>query len=237
MNRTILCLPGLGADAALFAPLAANNEGVRVPDWPDPAGCTTTERFAERCLDASVQSGLWNPRTVIVAFSFGGQVALSMAHLALTRGIALPAGLLLVSAPRSHRALTPAFKRQSRSARLIPGGLMKWAATNIVSPRFARASGLNDEQAADLRKMAQRLDTDRFKALATLAADWSFGAAEEAALAEAGCKIAHLHATGDFVIPPPPADLPGVELIEARAHLLTWTHADAVQRLLDSLLP
>jgi hypothetical protein len=38
------------------------------------------------------------------------------------------------------------------------------------------------------------------------------------------------------VIPPPPASIDGVERLAERAHLLTWTHADRVNRMIEGCI-
>ena len=227
----LVCLPGLGADDALFGPQAEAFSNVVVPAWPDPAGVRTVEGLASALLTSLRAQGDWSAGMTVVAFSFGGQVALSMTRLAIEREAPLPKALILVSSPRSREQITSAFRTQVALSRFIPSGLLAWAARTIVAPGFAKACALDEEQTQELRAMAKRLDAPRFKQLARLASTWDFDEEGERSVLDAGVKIKHLHSIQDPVIPAPPRETVGLELLPEKAHLLTWTHADRINAL------
>lgn len=238
-NPPIVCLPGLGANARLFAALV--EQGATVPAWPEPntPGLATGDlaTYADRVRDNLIAQSLWHG-AIIVGFSFGGQVALSAAARAAARaadqGLPMPRGIVLVSAPRRSDAIVARFRRQVALSRPLPGRLIAWAAERLVADRFALACGLDEPQRRELRAMAAELDVPLFKRQAQLAARWHFSAADEQSIREAGTAIEHVHAERDPVIPAPSSDVPGVVRVPGRAHLLTWTHAalvdDAIAR-------
>lgn len=230
MTATV-CLPGLGADDALFTPQADAFADTVVPAWPDTDGVRSVEGLASSLLTRLRADGHWTPGTTLVGFSFGGQVALSMTRLAIERDAPLPCALVLVSSPRSSEQITRAFRTQVACSRVIPSGLIAWAARTLVAPGFARACALDDEQTEELRAMARRLDAPLFKRLAQLSTQWSFDESQERAILDAGVKIRHLHSLHDPVIPAPPRGTAGVDFLPQRAHLLTWTHADRVNAM------
>jgi len=235
-SASILYLPGLGANHRLFRP-QLDRFGGAVATWPEVdlrgGDRRALDLFVARLLEDLQRSGQWRRDLLLVGFSFGGQIALSLATRALEQGLPAPRGLLLLSAPRRTEQLTRRFRRQVGAARWIPGGLLRWAASTLVAPRFGRVCGLDAPQQAELRRMAAELDPTSFRRLARIAAAWSFDAADEAALS--AIPIRHLHATLDPVIPPPPASVGDLVRIAGSAHLLPWTHADRVAESIEAL--
>ncbi|GAB4550390.1 MAG: hypothetical protein Tsb0013_12130 [Phycisphaerales bacterium] len=229
---TVICLPGLGADDALFEPQRAAFDHARVPDWPDTDGVRTFDGFASALLTQLRADGTWKERCTLVGFSFGGQVALSMTRIALEREAPKPSAIVLVSSTRSNEQITGGFRAQVALSKVLPASLIAWAARTLVAPGFARSCGLDTDQTRALREMAARLDAKQFKRLATLATRWTFDAQQEQRLRDAGITIAHLHSLRDPVIPAPPRGTPGVTFLPEQAHLLTWTHADRVNAMI-----
>ncbi len=236
MPDPLLALPGLGADARLFTPQQRRFSHLRVPAWPTPERQDDVRTFAGRLLDRLVAEDLWRPETTLLGFSFGGQVALSMTRLAIEQVRPQPRAIVLVSAPRTDVAITKAFRTQVALSRFVPSAVMRFGARRVVGPRFARACGLDAAQTPELLAMAEGLDVAEFRALSRIASRWSFSADDEARIRDVGVRIAHAHSKLDPVIPAPPVDTPDVDWIEARAHLLTWTHADLVGDLVARAL-
>lgn len=242
--RSIVLLPGLGANARLFGPQleafgdrhAPKTTEPFVPSWPDPIEPGRgVEGVAERLGKDLQARGALDRGTVLVGFSFGGQVALSLARQAIESGGAVPAAIVLLSAPRRTSQLTRRFRVQVAAAGLLPNAAIAFAASELVAGPFARACGLDHEQTLELQRMAAELDVPQFRRLARAACRWRFEAEDERALRDAGVRILHLHSRRDPVIPPPPQDC-DFEAIEESAHLLTWTHADRVNGMIEDAL-
>lgn len=232
MTPPIVCLPGLGADHRLFAPQLEAFPSAVVPDWPAAPEASDIAGLAEPLRRDLADRGLWTRDTLLIGFSFGAQVALSMTLAALDTNAPLPRAVALVSGLWTAEQLTPSFLRQAIAARLIPNPLMRWAARSLVAPRFARACALDGDQTRLLIDMARDLDAAQLKRQSRLATRWHVSSVDLDRLRGAGVRLLGLHASRDPVIPPPAGPPAECEVIDARAHLLTWTHAERVNDLL-----
>lgn len=238
-RSSIVLLPGLGANARLFAPQLAAfaDRGAFVPEWPTLHDRAASVEDLARALRRDLESrGSLDARTILVGFSFGSQVALSLTRGLIDDGAAPPRAILLVSGLRRTSQLTRRFRLQVLASRLLPDAAIAHAARELVATPFARACGLDHERTLELRRMAAELDVAQFRRLAGAATRWRFEDADEVRLRAAGVRLLHLHAERDPVIPPPPASVDGVERLAERAHLLTWSHAPRVQALLEQAL-
>jgi pimeloyl-ACP methyl ester carboxylesterase len=232
MTPPVICLPGLAADRRLFAPQLAAFGSARVPDWPAAGGSTTLPGFAAALRRSLEAQGLWSPETILLGFSFGAQVALTMTLGAPRDGAAFPRAILLVSGLWTAEQLTPRFRRQTAVGRLIPNRTLRWAARTLVAPRFACGCDLSPEQSATLLEMARDLDAAQLKRHSRLAARWRFSPSDLGHLRDAGVRLAGIHARRDPVIPPPNGPPPECKLLDDGVHLLTWTHAEEVNDLI-----
>ena len=89
MKSSLVLLPGLGANERLFAPQleAFGDRGVIVPAWPeriDPS--KGVEGVAALLRGSLAEQGSLHQDTVLVGFSFGAQMALSIARQRLDSG-------------------------------------------------------------------------------------------------------------------------------------------------------
>lgn len=235
---SLVLLPGLGANRRLFAPQIGRfgDHPTIVPEWPRAFNPRLgVEALADRLRTVLAARGALDPRSVLVGFSFGGQVALSMARQTVEAGDPAPRAIVLVSGVRRTSQLTARFRLQVAGSRLLPDAAIAFAASGLVAKPFARACGLDHEQALELQRMAAELDVPTFRRLARAACRWTFEEGDEHRLVEAGVRIHHLHSLRDPVIPPPPADA-AFDAIAEPAHLLTWTHESLVRRTIEDAL-
>lgn len=238
-SPSIVLLPGLGANARLFAPQleAFAERGAFVPEWPEAIDPRRgVDGVAESLAGTLQASGRLHRDAILVGFSFGGQVALSLARRMLDRGNTPPQAIVLVSGLRRTSQLTSRFRLQVAASTLLPDATIGWAAPELIAKPFARACGLDHEQTLELQRMAAELDVPCFRSLARAACRWRFEDADEQRLREGGVRILHLHSSRDPVIPPPPASIAGVERLPERGHLLPWTHAARVNTLIEQAL-
>lgn len=211
-------LPGLGADARLFAPQTAAFPGSVVPAWiaprpREPIG-DYAARFAET-IDRRVPYAL-------VGFSFGGLVALEIARRTADPALR-PAAVVLISGLRSAAAVSRAFKVQQAIGTLVPPAVAKAVIAGPLASAFAWRDGLSREQAGWLSAMARDIDVAFLFWAARACARWD---------CDGVCPVPvhHVHGRRDPVIPyVPHPHLPGGEatLLDA-GHLITWTASEKV---------
>ncbi len=221
MNARLVFLPGLGADAALFAPQLAAFPGAGVPAWIAPKGREPLGDYAERFGGTLKVDGPW----VAVGFSFGGMVALEMASR-LEPG-RRPLGVVLLSGVRSRAAVSGAFRVQRAVGGLVPHGLVRRALNGPAARAFARRDGLGERHTQDLMAMSRRADVPFLLWGSRACCHWVFDG-------RCPVPVRHLHGRRDRIIPyvPHPALEGGrAEVIDA-GHLITWTAPEAVNRFI-----
>lgn len=236
----VILLPGLAANLRLFTPQLTAFDTAFVPAWPNPEEHTPTPRTlddhaAQLHAQLHAEQRL-DPRPVIVGFSFGGQVALSLTNHAIENNLPAPRAIVLVSAPRSAKQLTPAFMRRAAAITALPAPLVSLAARSFLTRAFAKSLSLNKQLTEELKDMAREIDVPLLKQHARLSRAWDRTTAQHDAIAQAAIPVHHIHANEDPVIPPPPPDTPNLTRIPGKAHLLTWTHTDQVNALIEQAI-
>lgn len=222
-------LPGLAADAALFAPQVEAFPGSVTPAWIAPAHARESlidyaKRFAAHLVQAHhLADAARHPAGfALVGFSFGGQIAMEAARTMDPP----PRAVVLVCGVRGREAFTPQFFRQQRLGSIAPRWLMR-AALAPAARAFAARAGLDARWTRELIAMARRNDVAFLKWSARACAGWRVdGSSPEPELAARGITLRHIHGQRDDIIPDPSrrADV----TIRGAHHLITWTHAQAV---------
>jgi len=227
----LILLPGLGADFHLFLPQLKGFEDSIVPAWIEPTGPREPLRlYAARFTEHLRREGQLDRPFALVGFSFGGQMAMEIARYLLMRrasdeeAITLPSAILLLSACRSREAITKKFVRQVRFGNLMPKPFVRPIA-RLITPRFARANRLDQQQTRWLREMSRTLDPAMLQWGGRAAVDWNL-TAEDARAIEREIPILQIHGEADTTIPDTlrEADV----TIAGAHHLLQWTNAEHV---------
>ena len=189
----IVFLPGLGADARQWAPQRAAFPDSVVPPWIPPRPAESLRQFAARMAVHA---------EVLVGSSFGGMVALEMAHVVRPRLVLLIGSA--TAAPPLSRWL----------ALLAP--LARWLPDAGVLTLFGpHARGSRELAAAMLRDADRRFIAWGLGAIAR----WS----EEAPI---DVPTRRLHGARDRLIPAGDAD----EIVAGAGHLVNLTHPTEVNR-------
>jgi pimeloyl-ACP methyl ester carboxylesterase len=213
IKTPLLLLPGLGADARLLEPLREHAPPFDVPAWITPRRRESLPDYAARFSETLAYS----PEAILAGVSFGGMVALEMARARP------PAGVLLISSCRSHRAVLPRFRRQQALGRLVPAPIARALLAGPITSSVARADRLSPRHTTLLRSMARDADLPFLRWGAHAAAEWK-GAPPP------GVTVSQIHGRHDAVVPDPHEDAETV--IEDAAHLITLTHPERLGRWL-----
>ena len=221
MEPRLILLPGLGADGRLFDEQRRMFPGLETPPWIAPLADESLVDYAGRF--ARVLGPDARP-TWIGGTSFGGQVALELVRRMRPR----PEGVILIAAPRSRETITAAFRAQQALGALAPDWLARRFVARLAGP-FARAERLSPRHAAVLADMAAHVDVPLLRWGARASAQWPRRANEPV-----GAPVLHIHGRHDRVIPWREGE-PDVVLDDAR-HLITFTHADAVNAFLTECI-
>lgn len=235
----LILLPGLGADFHLFLPQLKAFEHSIVPAWIEPTSKREPLRlYAARFTEHLRREGLLDNPFALVGFSFGGQVAMEIARYLLMRRasdgheIILPSGIVLISACRSRDAVTNKFVRQVKLGNLVPKPFVRPIA-KLVTPRFAKANRLDQQQTRWLREMSRTLDPVMLQWGGRATVDWNLSA-DDARAVEREIPILQIHGENDTTIPDTlrEADI----TIAGGRHLIQWTNAEHVnERIADFL--
>lgn len=215
-NACIVLLPGMGADARLFAKQREAFPTIVVPDWLPPRRKERLRDYAERFASALVVS---RP-LVLGGSSFGGMVACELA------AVLRPNALVLLGStadplriPFMLRALAPV------------GGLLPercHTAMGRLANRMAGAFGAASESDRELFvKMAQSTPSSFTRWACTAIAAWK-------APNLSGIPVFAVHGTDDRILPPDRAMTQ--TLVPGAGHLLPMTHPESVNRFLADVL-
>ena len=215
MTRTLVLLPGLGADSRLFDSQRAVVSELQVPSWPEPEPGQTLPAFAARLADSVPRS----EQLFLGGSSFGGMVALELAALLK------PQGVFLIGSCTTPSSIAPFARRLHPLVSALPVDafrLRRWEMPIVLSA-FGR---LTSHQRELFWSMASVARPSFVK--------WGLGAILSWNPTPAGVPVYHVHGSGDRLIPlrlvRPQRVVPGA------GHLLTLTHPQYVNEFLLQVL-
>jgi pimeloyl-ACP methyl ester carboxylesterase len=207
----MILLPGMGADARMFAPQQQAFPGLQVPAWIAPRPRESLTDFARRMAPTLA----FRRPLVLGGVSLGGMVAWELArHLR-------PEALILIASCSTRRGIRPLFRAARPLVPLVPAGLFKLA--KRLAPLYCGRIGHGG--AADRRlAVAMLRDADVGFLQWALAAvlDWQPSAIE-------ATRVFRIHGTRDLVIP---ARRVAADALLPGGHLINLSHADEVNRLI-----
>lgn len=213
MTFSLILLPGMGADARMFAAQRERFPQLRVPAWPPLVPREPLRGFAARLADRLEITR----DTVLGGASMGGMLALEIARLKPPRAV------VLIGSCRSPAAVPRALALAERAARLIPNPVLDFLRF-FDRLALARLGPLTAEQRSLLRDMS------RAHSMAFLA--WAGRAILEwPGVPDPGVPVLHLHGRLDRMILPDRVH-PDVLLKDA-GHVPSITHPDAVNAIIE----
>jgi pimeloyl-ACP methyl ester carboxylesterase len=215
IGEPILLLPGMGADHRLFDSLRPWIRNIVVPHWLPPEGCRSIRDYALKLMRE-----LPELPSIIGGASFGGAVALELAHLVK------PRCLILLGAPARREEIR--WQYRAMAAALTPRQSAKLASQLA---RFPFGQGLlfgpkTRRQLALFRAMIEDTPSERLAWMAESLLKW-----ESPGLPD--CRVHRVHGTADLLIR---TVSHRVHWVEGGGHAFTVTHPAATGRILQKLI-
>ncbi|MEO1498176.1 MAG: alpha/beta hydrolase [Planctomycetota bacterium] len=223
--RTIL-IPGLGADAELFAPQKAalgRELTVILPKLDQLQESFTAA--AEHLAHLMKHLGMTREPFQLGGMSFGGSMAVEMTRF-LDRK---PERLMLIAANRTRATLPTRFAIARTLGGLAPKSVAPSTLRRLAG-FFAWREKLDADDTERLRGIAERVDYPLLMAGSKSIAGWRFN--DDDAEAQ-GVPIRQIHGRGDWVIPPVRDHV--TDWIDDGRHLINWTHAERVNAWLTDV--
>jgi pimeloyl-ACP methyl ester carboxylesterase len=211
----LILLPGMGADARLFAPQREVFPSLRVPDWIPARRGESLADYARRWAGTVT----CNPPFFLGGVSFGGMVALEAARYLK------PTGVFLIASCRSGRAVARRVLALQRAGRVLP----TWLVARLRSPvagYIARVEKLGAAHRRLLRELATDAPVPFLRWAVSAIRRWSW----EGASGGIGIPIHQIHGRADRIIPFVPGEIDHV--IQDGGHLINLTHADDVNQFI-----
>ena len=222
---TLVLIPGLGADAALYEPQRrALGDRLVVPPWPRPDyGRDTLESYAGKIADVVRAMPNVSRPFYVGGLSLGGMLAAEMAECCGEH----VAGLFLIGACLDRGEIPRVFHVLSAVGQVMPIGLMLAGANRLAPAFIARWQGLDPAMSDLYAAVYARGDKRLLRWAARAMSQWQTSAHPRA-------PVYRAHGRRDDVIPIPEATMrPGVDLVVPDGrHLINLTHAAAVNRWL-----
>lgn len=212
LERSLVLLPGLGADERLFAPQSKAFPHLHVPSWLRPNQGESLASYGQRMAD-----GIDGAKPFYLGgVSFGGVVALEMAtHLS-------PLAVILIGSCTSARSIPTYARALGFLARGLPSRMFQVPriAMDFLAYRFG---AVNAAQRELLFQMMKVTPPSFIKWGCSAIMKWTYAGT-------AKMPVHHIHGSADKIIP---ADLVKADVIvEGAGHLVNLTHPQEVNSFL-----
>ncbi len=204
----LILLPGLAADARMFAPQLDVFDNIEVPPWPAFRKGESLADFARRMARALDTSEPF----IIGGVSMGGMIAQEIARHTK------PLCVILIASSRDGDAVPRYFRWYEVLMRPVPDRILGAgrALAPLISRQFNKFTPEQEELVAEMIKSTP-IDFVRWGARAIF--EWP-GAGE------LDCPVYHIHGDSDRLIPS--ANVKPDRIIAGGGHLISITHADQV---------
>jgi len=217
-------LPGLAADARLFAAQADAFEQLRVPAWLPPHRHESLPEYAARLAETLDTDQPY----FLGGASFGALAAHEIATLLPEHK--RPLALFVISGPRSHHGVSPRFDSTIAATRWVAPWVVRGVAAFPKASGVAKHEGLTPEQAASLAKQARSTDGRLLRWMTRAIAASRFVARPLIGPGGYPVPVYQVHGEKDKIMPlQRTPELPGRLLVVNDAgHMVNVTHADDV---------
>lgn len=226
----LILLPGLAADADLFAPQRqAFGDAVTTPDWIAPQDNESIEHYARRwaaVINAQVAGRSKDQPWFLGGMSMGGMLALEM----IPRLDRLPAGVFLIASSRSAPVLNQPYRLGAALVPKMSAKAVGWMVKLGAIP-FGFRDGQDDSTYRLLQKMAKAADPQRLRWAIGAVHDWTYvGPPDTLPDGRTFPPLRQIHGRHDWLIPLREQDCDKV--IDRGRHLINLSHHHTVNRWL-----
>jgi pimeloyl-ACP methyl ester carboxylesterase len=211
----VILLPGMGADARLFAPQRRALPNLTVPEWVESRRGESLAEYARRWA-GSVR---YEPPFFLGGVSFGGMVALEAARYLR------PTAVFLIASCRSGSAVARRFAALEWVARALPAQL----AARLRGPLagyVSRLERLGPAHRRLLRALVADAPVPFLRWAVSAIRSWRF----ERGSVGLGIPVCQIHGQNDRLIPFVRSGADHV--IPDGGHLINLTHADEVNQFI-----
>ena len=222
----LILLPGLGSTAAVFdRQRKAFGDRLETPDFIPHQHGESVAAYAQRWARQLSRPGDKRP-VFLGGVSFGGMLAQEMAMYLEPK----PRVVMLIASTREPEQVTGVMQFAELMGRYVPTGSVT-PALKALKLAFAMRDGLDDDGKKILLSAADQVDPAMTKWGASAAVGWS-GFEPPAGYP----PITQIHSRRDWVIKPP-AEAPGVHLVEGYSHQLLMCSRTTINRFIfDSIM-
>ncbi len=204
----LILLPGLAADARMFAPQLAAFDNLEVPPWPAFREDESLSDFARRMAGTLDTSEPF----IIGGVSMGGMIAQEIARHTK------PQCVILIASSRDGDAVPRYYRWYEFLTRPIPDRLL--GAGRIIAPLISRQfNNATPEQEKLMAEMIKSTPIEFIRWGARAIFEWP-GAGE------LDCPVYHIHGDADRLIPR--ANVNPDRIVKGGGHLINISHADQV---------
>lgn len=223
----LVLVPGLGADAGLYAPQRAYfGERLVIPPWIEPASHNESlDAYGRRLAEVVRRLPNVTPPYFVGGISFGGMVAAEIAE-ACGEDVA---GLFLVGSCTRRDQVRWLIRAACLAGQYVPRGLVKGCLNHLIPTTIGFTEALSADGEDVMHDVWFRADTRLMQWAARGIRNWSSGAHPR-------CPTFVAHGRWDQIIPIKEDRLrPGVDLVVPDGrHLIHLTHRDVINRWMDA---
>jgi pimeloyl-ACP methyl ester carboxylesterase len=213
-KRDIYLIPGLGVDRRIFAKLSLPGYNLIYIDWIDPLDSEALEAYALR-LALQIDTG---KPFYLLGVSFGGMLATEIAkHLHPIKTVLVSSAATASEIPR-HLRLGAAFHLDA----VLPAALLK-SANPLSYWLFGTKTA---EEKALLSVILADIDPEFMKWALRAIAGWRNATVPQ--------NLMHIHGDADHVLPISATN--ATVKVAGGGHLMIYSQADEVSRLIDEAL-
>jgi pimeloyl-ACP methyl ester carboxylesterase len=237
-DKTLVFVPGIGADHRLFRYQTEFFFGSLAIDWIDPLSGESLEQYSVRLANyirGQLPLGVESGSVVVCGLSLGGMVAPYVAGELGAAGYILLCSIRHPSQFPRRYYLDWLFMRNCVFCRVVRANLIKFSAK--LFSRFPRF--LNFIISPNVIEQFIKTPTKRFAGLSRMMFDWAYKRRSNDELRNNNSKFdnipsIHIHGNRDLLLPIKLTN-PDI-IIDGGGHILSLTHPDKINEIIQNFI-